>query len=474
MTMKSNAKKMMTIAIAALGMVACSNNELFDEAAIEKDIKAAYAESFTKKYPEVSLNQSWDYSCKSFNYGLPGNDNNKARTRAGEDDYSFGDWYYVEKAAIDYMHQELPEGINNKSKGNPFVMTVPSEDFTIVPIYQGIASATWKLHVVVGNQDYSVWYKNDRIEIKDIGSQEWHSTVRPSWENGSEWWHELTFNSDGSNIHMPDGRVNLVTDVRSKEINFHNMPVGEPMYFYLKIHTTGNDEWHYMHDQYAEQSSLKGMMIALDIDKPTNLPADYKAMIVGCEDADQRDSDWDFNDVVFMIYGKEKPEVIDVTEGTPIVQTRSARYFIEDLGATDDFDFNDIVIDVEQSITSTPILTNGVVTGIKPGETKQKAIVRHLGGTLPFKLKIGNTELEEMGGQQTFQTSPDLEFDVTGWNPDTHNIRVQVQQKDNQGVYNNVVFPKAGEAPMIIAVDPSQDWMPERQSVPSEWFSVVD
>ena len=175
-----------------------------------------------------------------------------------------------------------------------------------------------------------------------------------------------------------------------------------------------------------------------------------------------------------MIYGKEKPEVIDVTEGTPIVQTRSARYFIEDLGATDDFDFNDIVIDVEQSITSTPILTNGVVTGIKPGETKQKAIVRHLGGTLPFKLKIGNTELEEMGGQQTFQTSPDLEFDVTGWNPDTHNIRVQVQQKDNQGVYNNVVFPKAGEAPMIIAVDPSQDWMPERQSVPSEWFNVVD
>ena len=72
------------------------------------------------------------------------------------------------------------------------------------------------------------------------------------------------------------------------------------------------------------------------------------------------------------------------------------------------------------------------------------------------------------------KTSPDLEFDVTGWNPDTHNIRVQVQQKDNQGVYNNVVFPKAGEAPMIIAEDPSQDWMPERQSVPSEWFNVVD
>lgn len=152
MTMKSNAKKMMTITIATLGMVACSNNELFDEAAIEKDIKVAYAENFTKKYPEVSLNQSWDYSCKSFNYGLPSYGNSKVRTRAGEDDYSFGDWYYVEKTAIDYMHQELPEGVDNRSKGHPFYMTVPSENFTIVPIYQGIASAAWELWVVIGNR----------------------------------------------------------------------------------------------------------------------------------------------------------------------------------------------------------------------------------------------------------------------------------------------------------------------------------
>lgn len=148
--MMSNAKKMMTFAIATLGITACSNNELFDQAAIEKDIKAAYTENFTKKYPDVKalmslaqtelLNQSWDYSCKSFNYGLPDDGNNKVRTRAGENDYSFGDWYYVEKSAIDYMHQELPEGVDNRSKGHPFYMTVASENFTIVHIYQGIAS----------------------------------------------------------------------------------------------------------------------------------------------------------------------------------------------------------------------------------------------------------------------------------------------------------------------------------------------
>jgi hypothetical protein len=105
---------------------------------------------------------------------------------------------------------------------------------------------------------------------------------------------------------------------------------------------------------------------------------------------------------------------------------------------------------------------------------RQEAVIRHLGGRLPFILTIGNKEFAA-GGQDTFQTSPDLKLDdVTGWTGLTgnHNISIQVQQKDNNGVYNNVKFPKAGEAPMIIAVDPSQGWMTERQSVPADWFYI--
>lgn len=77
-----------------------------------------------------------------------------------------------------------------------------------------------------------------------------------------------------------------------------------------------------------------------------------------------------------------------------------------------------------------------------------------------------------MGGNDTFQTSPNLEFDVTGYNFNEHNIRVMVKQRANENVYNNVKFPKAGEAPMIIAVNPDQEWMPERQIVPEDWFYV--
>ena len=44
--------------------------------------------------------------------------------------------------------------------------------------------------------------------------------------------------------------------------------------------------------------------------------------------------------------------------------------------------------------------------------------------------------------------------------------------KDGQ-IYT-ITFPKAGEAPMIIAVDPSKEWMKERESVPASWFYIPD
>ena len=90
---------------------------------------------------------------------------------------------------------------------------------------------------------------------------------------------------------------------------------------------------------------------------------------------------------------------------------------------------------------------------------------------MPFILTIGNTEYSA-GGKDSFGDSPNTEFDVTGWTGLTgnHNISVKVKQNTNDGVYYNVKFPKAGEVPMNIGVDPTQSWMTERQSVPESWF----
>lgn len=479
--MKTNVKTMM-MALVATSMVACSNNQdVFDGGAIEKTAKQSYAENFAKKYPNVDMNQNWDFSSKQSDYRL--GSKNKARTRAGEGGITTGSWYEVDNNTLAWMHEQLVEGQDNRKLGNPFYMTVPGNDFTIIPIYQGQAGAMWNLHVVVDGVDYLVWEKSNSeiqkgdIQIKDGDSDEWHNLHGggQSWET----WNSL-YNTDGSDKWLADGSQNLVTAVRSIPYTFHDFPVGAEMYFYLDVTVSGSGDWdgkyHEINNVGAHESSLKGQMLALqNVPRPANIAEDNEVMIIGCEDADLKDSDWDCNDVVFLVYGKTVPKPIKIEEGEEIEEVKTVRYMIEDLGSTDDFDFNDIVVDVAEIRTISPTYTNGVVTAWNEKGKRQEAVIRHLGGTLPFVLKIGNKEYSA-GGQDTFQTSPDLKLDdVTGWTGlnGVHNVSIEVEQKNNEGVFK-VQFPKAGEAPMIIAVDPSQNWMPERQSVPESWFYLPE
>ena len=462
-------------------MTACtSKNDLFDNSKVENNTKQTYAQNFMKKYPNVDMDQNWDFSTKQSDYRL--GSKNKARTRANEGGITTGSWYEVDNNTLAWMHEQLVEGEDNRRLGNPFYMTVPGNAFPIIPIYQGQAGAMWNLHVVVDGVDYLVWEKSNSeiqkgdIQIKDGDSDEWHNLHGggQSWET----WNSL-YNTDGSDKWLADGSQNLVTAVRSIPYTFHDFPVGAEMYFYLDVTVSGSGEWngkyHEINNVGAHESSLKGQMLALqNVPRPANIAEDNEVMIIGCEDADLKDSDWDCNDVVFLVYGKTVPKPIKIEEGDEIEEVKTVRYMIEDLGATDDFDFNDIVVDVTEIRTISPTYTNGVVTKWNEKGKRQEAVIRHLGGRLPFILKIGN-KVFAAGGQDTFQTSPDLKLDdVTGWTGLTgdHNISIQVQQKDNNGVYNNVKFPKAGEAPMIIAVDPSQGWMTERQSVPADWFYI--
>ena len=498
--MKTNAKQLMMV-VAAAALTACSSNtDLYDTNVINEgkqvSVKESYVENFAKKYPNVDLNQSWDFSTKQSDYRM--GSNNKVRTRANDGGITAGSWYEVDNNTLAWMHEQLVEGQDNRSLGNPFYMTVPGNDFTIIPIYQGQAGAMWNLHVVVDGVDYLVWEKINKtslggsdenvqdetktgtIQIKDLDNDEWHNLHGQWYDWGYGHWNSL-YNTDGTDRWTPDwSEKNQVTAVRSTPYTFHDFPVGAEMYFYLDVTVSGSGEWdgkyHEINNVGAHESSLKGQMLALqNVPRPANIAEDNEVMIIGCEDADLKDSDWDCNDVVFLVYGKTVPKPIKIEEGDEIEEVKTVRYMIEDLGSTDDFDFNDIVVDVTEIRTISPTYTNGVVTKWNEKGKRQEAVIRHLGGTLPFVLKIGNKEYAA-GGQDTFQTSPDLKLDdVTGWTGlnGVHNVSIEVEQKNNEGVFK-VQFPKAGEAPMIIAVDPSQGWMTERQSVPADWFYTND
>lgn len=487
--MQVKSLKLMTV-FATLLMSSCAKYDFYDELSVENETKKTYGENFVAKFPNVDMNQSWDYSTKAPSYGILSDAaaDTKAVTRAYSGNYGEGSfatnydrWYEVDNATIDWMFTKLTENVNHKDLGKPFYMTTPGNDFTIVPIFQGRANAAFNLHVVIDGVDHEVWTKTADFEIKD-DYNDWclnnWTALSAAWEHDK--WDvrgshgDLVYNTMSGLRVKDNGEPVTVTAVRSRPIDFKNIPAGKPMYFYLYIYDAKNagDNYCKTGDQ---QSSLNGTMIALtDAPIPDNLKGEGKqVMVIGCEDAGRESSDWDYNDVALIVYGEKKPEPV-IIDGEPVKETVTVRYMIEDLGATDDFDFNDVVIDVATIKEMTPVYSDNKFSHWKDERTYQKAYIRHLGGTLPFILTIGNTELQEMGGNDTFQTSPNTEFDVTGYDFNAHNISIHVRQKQNETVYNKVTFPKAGEAPMIIAVNPDQEWMPERQIVPEDWFYIPE
>ena len=157
---------------------------------------------------------------------------------------------------------------------------------------------------------------------------------------------------------------------------------------------------------------------------------------------------------------------------TPVPYPITKRYFVEDLGSKDDFDFNDIVFDVSQDEAG-----------------KQKCIIRAMGGTLDFTLNIGQTSwtksvegvakgyvVETMYNTNATPKWDDnlAEFDVTGWNPQSNNITVLVKSKASGNVIIEIPFPKTGEVPMIIAVKGFVDWQLERKSLPDNWWYIPE
>lgn len=439
-------KNIKTVALA-LGLLAgagmmnsCSNDEYkFDEEYARKLAEAEFSANFVKEFGAIAPGQEWDFTAGS-EYYLAGGATRATRAAGAYNPTVSDDYYNVESATLSWLNSKLKESTDNRSLGKPFAMSMPDNSFTIVPIYQGTAGMVWDLHMVVGTGedavDTKIWSKSEGIEVS---------------KNGKDW-----------NKIDQGGNTVGANNVRAKQFTFNDMPVGETIHFYLEI-TYGVDNWA---KTGAKQSSLAGMMLALDCPRPTNIPSDKEVMIIGCEDSNQNRSDWDMNDIVFMVIGNPKvPKKIEIEDNT-VIEKVEKRYMIEDLGVTDDFDFNDVVVDVKSERTVTYKIVNNVVDYSKTvyGEWKQKATIKHLGGQLPFTLKIGETTIAD---HPAGFADVNEEYEVKGWNAEANNISVTVRNSKSDAIYN-IGFPEPGKAPLIIATDTKQTWMGEREKI--DWL----
>ena len=441
--------------------MSCSKTDMFDSNAANEQKKElqekSYAELFVNNYGSTE-GKSWDLATLATSYTLESS--NRALTRDGEynANATVGEML-IEKATIDWMSENLEAGKNNVAKGKPFYLQVPNNSFTIVPIFQGTASYYWQLWMYVdGVGDKLIWSKGDIKYITSDGSTDWKSP-----------------GTGGTGM-------NSAFQIKAPTYEFKNLPKNANMYFYLKVWNSYTD--------YENQSinprkltSLNQMMLALiNCQVPSNVPAGNEVSIIGCED--NVNGDFDYEDLVFMMYGNPAPPIKHVDEvivGTP------KRFMMEDLGEEKpDFDFNDVVVDVISGRAKVKreyeILENGGWKLIKETTIENLpdiAVIRAAGGILDFTLKIGDTtwrkKVKFPNYQQMLNTGRDGEinyekeldtFKVEGWNPDNNNISVTVE-----GNPNDIIFPKEGDAPMIIAVDPTTDWMVERTPAPKDWFT---
>ena len=457
--MKLNFRNM-ALLMAVLGIASCSKTDLYDEGqqaankAAQEEAKAEaklseYESNFVAKYGEVDENQSWDFSTDTPHYGLPSS-SAKAGTRAGGYERTNStDYYEFPAATIQKMKNVFVEGRDNRSMGTAFGMKVPGNAFTIMPMYMGTSGGDFDLYMHVDGiaEDILVWSKWQDMQVKGTANSNWKDVK--------------AYDSDNNCVG--------VHSIRSKYYTFTGLPKDAVMYFYLKITATASGYNH----KGDELSSINDYMREYKFSSnelPSNLPGveNPEVMIIGCEDANTNKSDHDFNDVVFLLYGE--PFVPSTFEVTEVEKTYSKRYMIEDLGRTDDFDFNDIVVDVTETYTQEKTTSSeGHVTWGPEVLKGQKAILRHRGGILPFELTIGNTNLGKMDG--VLSDDPNREFEVTGWNRKTNNISIKVYQTSGAQTTTEVNFPKTGSIPMIIATDTNVPWSAER--VAFDWKSYI-
>lgn len=482
----------MLAAVAILGLAACSSKDYYDADLIARNKMAAqktqYETNFETAFGQVASNQSWDFSTCEPRLGTRAGEEQEITTKlvAGLD---FSLSYEIDvqtvfgvptkyslknrkinknKDLYDNVVKKLPDATQHLDVKTA-TLVAPSSSFTIYPVsVQG--AWTHDLYVKVGDAapvklysktwtDYSRPYVNGEVleaKLKEVTKTEeyedwvWDTPFRGHYETKTRevfdhYDYEATETAAMVGLHI-------------------EAPVGTPIEIYL-------DNVKHNNSKKPSVGTSTGNVIYVDGNgaKPEGVELRDDAIIkyVGIEDQQltNKDCDFDYNDVVLAIVGNpDVPEEIIIENDEYDVPTSiTKRYMIEDLGSTDDFDFNDIVVDVTETTVAHHKVT--IVDGVKTSDvvestTKtQKAVIRHLGGTLPFQLTIGDTQLDEMQG--VLGSDPDAEFTVTGWIPAQNNVSISVKAKDSE-MYTVVNFPKTGAIPMIFACNDDVEWAAER------------
>ena len=217
-------------------------------------------------------------------------------------------------------------------------------------------------------QHFNKYVKNDRDQIKNMVAsadvKPWNPylavEIFPSLGHGvagGDKYFELAVCYNNQQTDIFGGiKLNKNSWADKGSGSTSNLPHNSGRYIDTKSLTTAENVYWVAYNYNSKKSEVDGQLANFKIEYYKELKLNGRTY--WCFDCT---GDGDYSNLICM--------VIDA-DPLPIEK----RYLVEDLGSKDDFDFNDIVFDVKQAQDGT-----------------QKCVIRAMGGTLDFTLKIGNT-----------------------------------------------------------------------------------
>ncbi|MCQ2222466.1 MAG: hypothetical protein MJZ35_01620 [Bacteroidaceae bacterium] len=393
--------------LAAFGLGSCTNID-FEEERIkyQEALQAKYNEAFVQEFGQINPNHNW----------------------------GFGDLVApnVTRAAVPNANQwgsefglDVPAPLTDNQKNTVTAWFTNTKNPTGVAV-------SWENYFA--QQVSSTTYGQNMDELYDAG----HGYTD----------HVFNFNRGdcGPNDNVNNGRdpqysdkIQYMTGQSTKAFGYHES-VGQNTYFDHYVIIPGE-----MIDPTdalaATGESIKGMYF---------VGFDYESYKNWAPEEDRVERDFYFNDWI-----------IKITPGLFLPSSNTTRIMCEDLGVIGDFDFNDVVFDVQ---------IKQVVPANQANEwyhSEGTIVLRAAGGTLP--LYVNGVEVHEAFGVETnvmvntgngATCAPVvLAFEPTSW--DANDIEVKVVDGANE----YTIDTKRGVAPGKFACPVSVNWSSERVNI---------
>lgn len=390
--------------------------------------------------------------------------------------------------------QRLPEGEDNTDPSETGVSNVTN--FKVI----SQATRTVKVYPVFWNADYRhtlgvYWYENGRwgqsimvrhdIYADKVGddvqvyvnyydrqgqlnedlsgyrSVDWNQFEEPSdIEVGG--WFQTTYT----------GEIDKTQPIRSRGFTI-TIPDGVEYGFYVKVDDGGyREKYYYSAASDNSGDDVQSVFLRTRVSEGNTEGGRYRTFL-GFEDMDtgsmgeQYGSDGDLND--FMLILDPSPLVVDE-------DAESWTIACEDLGSTDDYDFNDVVFSVTHVAGSTeatvqPLAAGGtlgvhILLNGEPIGDEVHSWIGTNGAQAPdgFEYPMLNTQGEGSAGEPlTVPVSGDFTIGIT---PDADNMGgFSIAVDTKEGRTRIVDNPGLGEAPQMICIPGGWEWSYERQNI---------